>query len=107
MALQGGMPLDGFRGRSTHPTRSCCTASLKDRGDLLIGRKSTRAHVCQTSVNASALVLAQLVGASAASANLARILRKFLLILKLPRLHFVEQLFCQCRHNMNLVRRMG
>src|SRR5258707_7745130 len=76
-------------------------AFLKDRGDLLIGRKSPRAHVCQTSVDASALVLAQLVGASAASANLARMLRKFLLILKRPRLHFVEQLFCQCRHNMN------
>src|SRR5260370_32287189 len=82
-------------------------AFLKDRGDLLVGRKSTRAHVCQTSVDPGALVLAQLIGASAASANLTRILREFLLILRRPCLYFFEQLFCQRRHNMNLVRRMG
>src|SRR5215831_18668756 len=50
-------------------------------------------HVRNTSLDTGSLVFAQLVDTRTASANLARILLAFLVILKRPRLHFFEELF--------------
>jgi len=52
--------------------------------------------------NARTFVIAQFLDIGTASANFARALCQFLLILKRPRLHFFQELFCLCHHHIIL-----